>query len=179
MSRFEFTDDSVVEIKAKSSLHPIEGETSDVRGIVDVELDDDGNIQLEPQPSGHVEMDVDALKSGHRLQDMEMRRRMEAKKYPTLRYELQEATGGPERFTLRGTLTFHGVSQEFTEEATARVQDGVLHVEGEHTFNIEEFDVKAPKILKLQVYPDVTVVARLVGRQTGGGAVGGGGSGWG
>lgn len=174
MTRFEFTDESVVEIKAKSSLHPIEGESNAVQGHVEVELGDDGTIQLEPQPVGQVEMAVDALESGHRLQDMEMRRRIEAKKYPTIRYELKETSGGPERFTLRGTLTFHGVSQEFTEEATARIDGDTIYVEGEHTFNIEDFDVKAPKILKLQVYPDVLVVARLVGRRAGGASSGGG-----
>lgn len=165
MARFEFTDESVVQIYADSDVHPIEGESNEVSGEVTVEVGEDGKILLDPPPTGYVEMHTDALKSGKRLQDMEMRRRIQAKKYPTLRYELKDVTGGPETFQLTGTLTFHGVTQEFAEEATVRVEDGRLHVEGEHTFDIREFDVKPPKILKLQVYPQVRVVARLVAQE--------------
>ena len=164
MARYTFTPESVVEFHAKSSLHPIHGDTHEARGEVNVEVRD-GQVVLEPGPSGYVELDVDVLKSGHKLQDMEMRRRLEAKKYPTMRYELREASGGPEKFTLKGALTFHGVTREFTEEATARLENGVLQVEGEHTFDIQDFDLKPPKILNLQVYPDVRVVARLVAKQ--------------
>lgn len=164
MDTFEFTSESVVEIKANSSLHPIEGQTNRVTGSVSAEITD-GEILLEPAPSGHVEMPVDALESGHKLQDKEMRRRVEAKQYPVIRYELDQARGGPERFTLLGTLTFHGVSQQFEEEATVRLAGDVIHVEGEHTFDIRDFGVKPPKILTLQVYPEVRVVARLVAKR--------------
>lgn len=163
MPTYQFTSDSVVEIQAQSSMHPIEGETSSVSGEVTVEIAD-GAIVLDPAPSGYVEMPVDALESGHTLQDKEMRRRVEAKKFPTIRYRLDEASGGPEQFKLLGTLSFHGVEQQFTEEATARVDGDTLYVEGEHTFNIRDFDVKPPKMLGLQVYPEVRVIARLVGR---------------
>ena len=153
-----------MELHAKSSVHPIHGEIHDVRGEAVVEVRD-GEIALDPRPSGYIEVDVDQLKSGNKLEDMELRRRVEAKKYPTMRYDLQEATGGPKDFKVTGSLTFHGVTQPFPEEARARIENGTLYVEGEHTFNIEDFGVKAPKILKLQVYPDVRIVARLVGKE--------------
>lgn len=167
MAKFQFTSDSVVEIHADSDVHPVEGESSEVSGEAVLELDDDGKIKLDPSPTGYVEMHTDALKSGKRLQDMEMRRRIEAKKYPTMRYEVREVTGGPEQFEVKGALTFHGVTREFTETATVDVDGDTLRVEGEHTFDIREFDVKPPKILTLQVYPEVRVVARLVGRRVG------------
>lgn len=161
MARYEFTDGSRVEIEAQSSVHPIQGETNGVRGEAVGEVED-GKILLDPQPSGYVEVPIDALQSGHRLQDMEMRRRLHAKKFPTIRYDLKEAKGGPERFQLTGELTFHGETRPLSEEVTARLDGDRLIVEGEHTFNIEDFGVKAPKILKLQVYPEVRVVAHLV-----------------
>lgn len=164
MPRFVFTSDSVVEIHAESSMHPIEGTSSDISGEVNVDVAD-GHILLDPPPSGYVQMPVDALESGHKLQDKEMRRRVEAKRFPTIRYDLQEASGGPEAFKVVGALSFHGVTRQFTEDAAARVEGDRLHVEGEHTFDIREFDVKPPKILNLQVYPEVRVVARLVARQ--------------
>lgn len=164
MARFTWTPDSTVQIQAKSSMHPIEGETNAVTGEAVVEVKD-GEFVLEPPPSGYVEMAIEALESGHKLQDREMRRRVEAKKYPTIRYDLKEASGGPHNFKVLGSLTFHGVTQQFAEDATARLDGDTLYVEGEHTFDIRDFGVKPPKILTLQVYPEVHVVARLVGRK--------------
>lgn len=163
MAKFAWTDESTVEIHAKSSVHPIHGETHAVRGEVSGEVRD-GQILLDPPPAGYVECSVDALKSGNKLEDFEMRRRIEAKKYPTIRFDLREASGGPEEFKLRCALTFHGVTKEFEEICSARLENDVLYVEGEHTFNIEEYGVVAPKIMNLKVYPDVRIVARLVGR---------------
>lgn len=163
MATYRWTEESIVEIHAKSSVHPIHGETHAVRGEVSGEVQGD-QILLDPAPSGYIEMDIDALKSGNKLEDFEMRRRVDAKKYPTIRFDLREASGGPEKYRLKCALTFHGVTREFEEEATAKIQDGSLYVEGEHTFNIEDFGVKAPKILNLKVFPDVRIVARLVGR---------------
>lgn len=164
MRTFRFTSDSVVDIKAESSMHPIEGRSHAVSGQVEVEIGDDGQIQVAPQPTAHVELPIEALESGHTLQDKEMRRRVDAKKFPTISYRLDEVSGGPEEFKLLGTLTFHGVAQQFSETVTARLDGGSLVVEGEHTFDIREFDVKPPKMLGLQVYPEVRVTARLVGR---------------
>jgi len=162
VARYVWTSESVVEIQAKSSVHPIKGEikaiTGDVTGAVE-----DGKILLDPMPSGYIECPVDALKSGNKLEDFEMRRRVEAKKFPTIRFDLREASGGPEEFKLRCALTFHGVTKEFEETCTAKFDGDKLLVEGQHTFNIEEYGVTAPKIMNLKVYPDVTIVAHLVG----------------
>lgn len=153
-----------MELHANSSVHPIHGEIRDLRGeaVVDVQ---DGKVQLGSAASGYIEADVETLKSGNKLEDVELRRRLEVKKYPVMRYEAKGADGGPELFKVTGALTFHGVTREIVEEVTVRVEGGALHVEGEHTFDIRDFDVKPPKILKLQVYPEVRIVVHLVGRQ--------------
>lgn len=167
MATFQFTPESVLEIHARSSVHPVEGKTSEIRGQASGELKD-GRIDLDQQPSGYFEIPVDALKSGHKLQDLEMRRRIEAKKYPTIRYEVKEVKGGPDTFQVRGALTFHGVTKEFASEVRAKVDNGTLYAEGELTMDIRDFGVQPPKILNLQVYPDVRIVVRLVGKQAGG-----------
>ncbi|MGH2771637.1 MAG: YceI family protein [Actinomycetota bacterium] len=163
MATYRWTEESTVILEAKSSVHPIHGETHAVRGEVSGEVQGD-QIMLDPMPTGYIEVDIDALKSGNKLEDFEMRRRVEAKKYPTIRFDLRSATGGPEKYRLKCALTFHGVTQEFEEDATARISNGALQVEGQHTFNIEEFGVKAPKILNLQVYPEITIIAKMVGK---------------
>lgn len=164
MATYQFTPESVLEIHAKSSVHPIHGETHEVNGQASGQVSND-QIDLNVAPTGFFEMPLDALKSGHKLQDMEMRRRIEAKKYPTVRYEVKEVTGGPDTYNVRGALTFHGVTKEFTTEVRAKVDNGTLFAEGELSMDIRDFGVQPPKILNLQVYPDIRVVARLVGKE--------------
>lgn len=164
MKTYEFTRDSVLEIHANSSVHPIHGETHEITGRAEGTVED-GRIVLDPVPRGYFEIPVDALKSGHKLQDMEMRRRIEAKKFPTIRYDLVGLAGGPETFDVTGTLTFHGVTREFTEKVSARVEDGMLFAEGEHTLNLNDYNMKPPKILNLQVYPEVRVVVRVTAKE--------------
>jgi polyisoprenoid-binding protein YceI len=139
-----------------------------MRGEAQVEVRD-GQIQLDPAPTGYIEADVDLLKANNKLEDIALRKQIEAKKYPTVRYEVRGAEGGPEQFKVRGAFTFHGVTQEFMEEATARIQNGQLHVEAEHTFDIRDFGVQPFKLLNLQIHPNVTLKVRLVGQEQGGG----------
>ncbi len=163
MPRYTWSSDSKVEIHASSSVHPIHGDIP-IRGEASVEVRDG---KLDPTgAAGHIEADVDSLKSGNKLEDFELRRRLDAKKYPTMRYEVRSVEGGPDRFKVNGALTFHGVTRQFVEECVARVDgDGAIHVEAEHGFDIRDFDVKPPKIGPLQVHPDVTINLHLVGRQ--------------
>ena len=164
MATYRWTTDSAVELHATSSVHRIHGEIHDIRGEATVTVID-GVIQLDPSPTGYIEADSEALKSGNKLEDFEMKRRLEVKKDPTIRYEVRQVTGGPERFTVQGALTFHGVTQEFSEECTARIDNGSLKLEAEHTFDIRQFDVQPPRILNLQVHPEVKIVLHLVGKE--------------
>lgn len=161
-----FTDESVVEIHGSSTLHPVEGHAGRVDGEVTGEVRE-GRIALDPQPSGHVEVPVASLSSGKRLQDLEMRRRIGARRFPTIRYDLERVEDGPDRFTLAGRLTFHGETREVVEAAAVRLEGDRLLVEAEHTFDIRDFGVSPPKILKLEVQPEVRVRVRLVGRRRG------------
>lgn len=164
MARYRWTTESTVELSARSSVHPVHATVSDLAGEVNVDASG-GSFGLTPAPSGYVEMGVDSLKSGKKLEDMALRKVLDAKKFPTIRYELRAADGGPDRFKIRGALTFHGQTREFDEEISAKLEGGKVIVEGEHEFNIEDWGVKAPKILSLQVYPDVKIKARLVGTE--------------
>jgi polyisoprenoid-binding protein YceI len=161
---YEFTRDSVLEIHADSSVHPIHGETRVITGRVEGEVRD-GHVVLDPQPTGYFEIPVGALRSGHRLQDLEMRRRIQANRFPTIRYELRRIEGGPEVFRVTGTLAFHGVTREFGEDIRARIDGDTLYAEGEHTLDVNDYDMKPPRILNLQVHPEVRVVMRVVAKE--------------
>ena len=162
MARFTWTRDSVVELHASSSVHPIHGEIRDLRGECEAEVSD-GRVVA--GGGGYIEAPVEALSSGKKLEDMALRKQIDAKKFPTIRYEVRSVNGGPEQFKVNGALTFHGVTQDFVEECKAHLDGGSLKVEAEHTFDIRDFGVQPFKILSFKVHPEVRLVVRMVGQQ--------------
>ena len=151
-------------IEARSSLHPIHGEGIGIEGEVDLEIDD-GRIALSGTPKARIGLPVEHLRSGNALQDMEMRRRVEAQKYPTIVGELVKATAlsRPGRYRLQGDLTFHGIARRLEADATATFDgQGFLRVEGEYVLDVRGFEVTPPRILGLRVYPEIKVRFRVV-----------------
>jgi polyisoprenoid-binding protein YceI len=157
-------EQSQVWIEARSSLHPIHGEGTGLQGEAELQ-ETDGKIDLSVLPKARIELPVERLRSGNALQDMEMRRRIEAQKYPTIIGELVKATAlsQPNRYRLQGDLTFHGITRRLEADVTATFDgQGVLLVEGEYVLDVRGFGVTPPRILGLQVYPEVKVRFRVV-----------------
>ena len=163
MPTFRITPDrSRVWIEAKSSLHPIHGEASGLEGWIEADVTD-GRVDFGNTPKIQVELPVDRLKSGNALEDAELQRRIDAKRFPTIRGEVREikhTDGG--RYPVRGDLTFHGVTRLMEGDVSVNVDGGSLVFEGEQTFDIRDFGVDPPKILMLKVHPDVKVRVRVV-----------------
>jgi hypothetical protein len=155
---------SQVWIEARSSLHPIHGEGTGIQGEAELEVND-GQIDLSVPPRGRIEFPVERLSSGSALQDMEMCRRVEARKYPTIIGELVKATvlSQPNRYRLQGDLTFHGITRRLEADVMATLDgQGILSVEGEYVLDVRGFGITPPRILGLQVYPEVKVRLRVV-----------------
>lgn len=154
---------SKVWVETKTSVHPIHGEATGLAGSIDAEVKA-GRLDLSEPPKGRVEFPIDQLSSGNALYDGELHRRAETRRYPEIVGEVREVTEGSEgRYHIRGDLTFHGVTREVEGDVDLKVQDdGSLEVQGQQTFNFEDFGIKAPRILILRVYPDVEVKIHLV-----------------
>lgn len=165
MTRFRvIPEQSQVWIEARSSLHPIHGEGTGIQGEEELEVTD-GRVDLSAPPKARVELPVERLHSGNALQDMEMRRRIEAQKYPTIIGELVKATAlsQPNRYRLQGDLTFHGITRRLEADVTETLNgEGLLMVEGEYVLDVRAFGITPPRILGLQVYPEVQVRFRVV-----------------
>ncbi len=74
---------SRVWIQARSNVHPIHSDTDGVEGYIDIELGSDGTFDLSASsPSGKISLPVDRLKSGNRMEDRELQRRIDARRYP-------------------------------------------------------------------------------------------------
>jgi polyisoprenoid-binding protein YceI len=149
--------------EARSSLHPIRVETPGFQGEIEAE-EADGQVRLVPPT--RISLAVGLLKSSNELVDAELRRKLDARRFPRILGELREMkpSSGP-RSVLRGILTLHGVSREMEVEVTVRAaEDETLEVEGEKMLDMREFGLVPPRFLIFKVEPLVRIRAKLVAR---------------
>ena len=149
---------SRVWIDARSSVHPIRSSTAGLRGWLELDIAK-GRIDPTATTGGWLELPVDLLSSGNPINDREMKRRIDARRYPTITGELtglEHADGS--RYVVHGDLTFRGVTRSYEGEMNITAgDDGTVRLEGERVFDIREFGMQPPKILMLRVYPEVSV----------------------
>jgi polyisoprenoid-binding protein YceI len=155
---------SQVWMRAESSIHPIHGEARGLEGEIVAEVAD-GRLDLDVAPKIRIELPIEQLESGNALQDTEMRRRVDARRYPTIIGESTDVTHQRgDRYLVRGDLTFHGVTRTVEGEVDVDIPDERTMVfEGESVFDVREYKVAPPKILMFRVHPQVTVRVRVVG----------------
>jgi polyisoprenoid-binding protein YceI len=115
---------------------------------------------------------VAKIGSGNPLLDREMRRRIDARRYPTISGAL---TGmrpiEGDRYRVAGEVTFKGVTRPYEEEMTvAMIDPSTIRFQGEHTFDVRDFGMEPPRILTLRVHADVAVRVDIVAHDGGGSA---------
>ena len=155
-------------IEARSSLHAIHSETSGLEGWFEGEFLDGGRLNPAVAPQAHLELSVQLLSSGNPLNDREMRRRIDARRYPTITGELTSMKESePEgRYLVGGGVTFRGVTRRYTDNMTLSwPDDRTLVLEGEREFDIRDFGMEPPRILTLRVYPEVKIRVAIVAVQ--------------
>ena len=161
MARFDIVPEwSIVTIEARSSVGPIHWEATGPRGYVDAAVNADGVLDLGTSPTAYLELEVERLKSGNALYDAELLRRIDARRFPTATVELKHTTSlpSPSRFQLSGEVTFHGVTREAEGAVTVSFPaEHKMLIDGEQVFDIRDFDVPSPTLLRLRIFPDVRV----------------------
>jgi polyisoprenoid-binding protein YceI len=156
---------SHVSISGRSTLHPIEATTDGLRGTLDLEMLAAGRLDLQSQPRATVSLPVARLESGNRLEDRELRRRIDARRFPTIDGELLEIQegGADGRYLVRGNVTFRGVTRSYTREMSfITIDERTLRIEGESIFDVRDFGMEPPRILTLKVEPEVRVRIEIV-----------------
>ena len=162
---------SQVFMDARSSLHPIHTRTSGLEGFLDVDVRSDGRVNLQVPAYAKLSLPVDRLASGNALEDRELKRRIDARRFPTIDGELRalEESGEDGRYRARGELTFKGRTNTYEDEitiaASADNHQQLLTIAGAHTFDIRDFGMEPPKILMFRVQPDVTVRIEVVAKR--------------
>jgi polyisoprenoid-binding protein YceI len=156
---------SKVWVEARSSMHPIHGEAEGLEGSIEADVAD-GRIDVTTVPKIQIVLPVEKLQSGKKLEDAEMMRRIDARRFPRITGSTTELEENGGTYRIRGDLTFHGVTRQVEGEVTISAPDEQsLVIEGEQVFDIRDFGVQPPKILMLKVHPDVRVRVKVVAEQ--------------
>ncbi len=145
-------------------MHPIHTEAEGLEGWVEFDIDG-ARVNVDQTPRGHLEYPVENLKSGNALEDREMRRRIDSRRYPTISGDLKgmKQCDDPERYLVAGELTFRGVTRTYEDEMTIdMLDDHTMRLAGQSTFDIRDFGMEPPRILMLKVQPEVTVRVEIV-----------------
>jgi polyisoprenoid-binding protein YceI len=153
---------SRVDIEASSSVHPIRGSATGLEGEIDVTLRG-SRLVLSEEVAARIDLAVSRLSSSNPLEDIEMKRRAEVRKYPTIVGEVREVHAGKAGgYVVAGNLTFHGVARRVEGEIELTVdENGTLVIKGEQTFDVRDFGIEPPRILMLRVHPEVHVRLHL------------------
>jgi len=160
MTRFEVVSDrSAITIEARSSVGPILWRADGVIGHIEAEITD-GLVDPARHPTAKLALEVERLSSGNALYDAELRRRIDARRFPSTTVELREVAvlGGESRYQLQGDVVFHGVTRTVRGTVTAELDDdGNMRIHGDQVFDIRDFKIPSPTILMLKIFPDVRV----------------------
>lgn len=174
--RFEVAPDrSSLVVEARSNIGPIAFITTSLSGWIEAELYD-GLVGEDPPPAAHLETRVTDLASGNALYDAELLRRIDARRYPTVRLDLSSCRrmGVGNCYGIDGDVTMHGVTRHLSGAVTATIlessrrpligastNDRRLIIAGEHVLDIRHFNMAIPSRPMLKLYPDVRLHLRL------------------
>jgi polyisoprenoid-binding protein YceI len=168
MALTRYTLDSVrscVWVSGRSSLHPINTETRGITGWVEAATRADGSLDLDEPVSGELELAVERLTSGNQLYDRELRRRIDARRFPTISGRLTRIVvdGSHPEYAVTGEVSFHGKTKTFEHGMRIEAIDQGIALTGEDQFDIREFGMKPPSMLMVRVYPEISVRVELHG----------------
>jgi polyisoprenoid-binding protein YceI len=156
---------SCVWVSGRSNLHPINTETRGITGWFEASALDDGSLDLDGPISGELELAVEKLTSGNQLYDHELRRRMDARRYPKIEGRVTGivADGSHPRYSVAGDIAFHGKTRSFEHVMDIQIGDDEVSLTGDYVFDIREFGMKPPSMLMIRVYPEIAVRVELYG----------------
>jgi polyisoprenoid-binding protein YceI len=151
---------SYVWIDARSNVHPIHSATDGLEGFVDVTFTSDGSVDVAAPVAGTLSLTVDHLSSGNRLEDRELQRRIDARRYPKIEGTLDKIAPSEEAqsYLVGGDIAFRGVSRHHEDVMRITSEDEqTISLAGKSSFDIREFGMEPPRILLLKVEPEVEI----------------------
>jgi polyisoprenoid-binding protein YceI len=156
--------DSVLTFETRSTLHGLHGKATGLEGFVELGFDGDESVAADPVPKMHVEFPVEMLRSGNALQDREMWKLVDSRRFPRVSADLRDVRpgDGPGRYAAAGDVTLSGRSRRYEGEFTLDRSGDTITIEGDLSIDIRDFGLKPPNLLIVKVEPTVRVHLHLV-----------------
>jgi YceI-like protein len=161
--------DSWIAFEGSSTLHRVHGKATNLDGYIEAQWAADGTISTEPAPRMHVEFLVEQLRSGNGLQDGEMWKMIDSKRFPRVASDLRELrpTTDPGRYAATGDVTLAGRSRRYNGTLTLSRSGDRITIEGELEIDIRDFGLKPPALLLVKVNPAVKLRLHLAATRSG------------
>jgi polyisoprenoid-binding protein YceI len=155
---------SKLTFEANSSIHPVHGQGSELGGYVAAAWDADGSFASDPPPAMRVELRVERLRSGNAIQDREMWKLIDSRRFPLIAADLREvhSSGEPGRYRASGDITLAGRVRRYEGELSVKHDGDRVTVDGDLIVDIRDFGIQPPRFLMLKVEPKVKVSLHLV-----------------
>jgi hypothetical protein len=162
--RFEVIGESNLTFFATSTVLAAFGKTTQLNGHIDAGWNADGTLAAKPAPRAHIEFMVESLRTGYDLQDQEMWKLIDSKRFPKISADLLEFSPGVAvgRYTAAGQITLRGLSRRYEGEFTLDRDDDRVTLRGEQKIDVRDFGLKPINLLVLSVAPLVRVRLYLV-----------------
>jgi hypothetical protein len=163
--RFEVVSaDSSLTFFALSSAQSAYGKTTALSGYINAAWNADGTLAAEPSPRMHVEFRVESLRTGNDLQDREMWKLIDSKRFPKIAGDLRSFAPGSVRgrYTAAGQITLAGLARSYESEFRLERELKRLTLDGELMIDVRDFGLKPINLLVLSVAPLVRVRLHLV-----------------
>lgn len=151
---------SAVLVEARSTAGRISFGTQAIEGYVCASRYE-GVLLVHPEPFARLEVDLRTLRSGNAIYDAELAQRLNTRRFPWARVELETAHRVGDRFQVAGPVTIHGETRIITGSVSVSPDEDGLRIQGEHVFDIRDFEIAMPSVLMLRIYPDVRIFLAL------------------
>jgi hypothetical protein len=167
--RFEvLRSDSSLTFFALSSAQSVYGRTTELSGAIEALWNADGMLAFEPRPQMHVEFRVESLRTGNELQDQEMWKLIDSKRFPKIAADLRATSAGTlqGRYGGVGQVTLAGLARTYEGEFRLERDGKRVTIDGDLEVDVRNFGLKPIQLLVLSVAPLVKVRLHLVAART-------------
>ncbi|MGA0556325.1 YceI family protein [Larkinella sp. VNQ87] len=140
-------------------MHSFEGVSRDVACVI--VLDDANKIE-----SVAAATKVSSFDSDNTNRDSHALEKLEALKYPKVTFTSNEIDQEGNKLTVKGNLTFHGVTKPVVIQATRQDDGGQLTIKGDFQIRLSDYKVEKPSLMMVPVDEEVKLRMLMVFKST-------------
>lgn len=117
------------------------------------------HLSMDANPTtlkGSIEISISDLYSDNKKRDDHMQDVLESSSFPKAVFDIKDVVAkSGDNYTLKGTMTFHGVSKAMNFEGTITEEGGKVRIKATSSMKISDFGIKPIKMMFLTVRDQV------------------------